>query len=120
MKGYPLTLILVLGALLCHGLSPVGLNPISPAQLTKNKTTIYEFQFLLSQSVTSKATIDIGFPAEFNYTALAAQLSCMYRTNTTSWQYYPCSLVKYVIRLTKQNCGHRGWFATGRDHLCSR
>jgi hypothetical protein len=100
MKGNSLVTILLLGASLCYGLTPVGLNPISPAQLTKGKVTTYEFQFLLSQSVTTKATIDIGFPAEFNYTALAARLSCMYRTNTTSWSYYSCSLVKYTSKFT--------------------
>lgn len=99
MKSYPFTIVIVLGAMLCHSLSPVGLNPISPAQLTKGKSTTYEFSFLSSQSVPTKATIDIGFPAEFNYTTLASQLSCMYRTNLTTWQYYPCSLIKYIFEV---------------------
>ena len=53
-----LMLLLVLGGCL----SPVGINPISPAQLTKGRSTLYEFSFLLDRNVTLSATVDIGFP----------------------------------------------------------
>ncbi len=43
----------------CFGLSPIGINPISPAHLTKGKITIYEFSFLVSEVVTNFATIDV-------------------------------------------------------------
>jgi hypothetical protein len=94
MKSTLLLIVLSVAILVCRCLSPVGLNPISPAQLTKGKTTLYEFSFLLDQSVSTMATINIGFPAEFNYTILASQLVCYYRTNDTSWITYSCYLQK--------------------------
>lgn len=95
MKLVCLALTVALLATAGRCLLPVGLNPISPAQLTKGWTTLYEFSFVLDRNVSQAATVDIGFPAEFNYTVLASQLTCYYRTNLTSWAIYPCSLIRY-------------------------
>lgn len=94
-------------AMLVSGLMPVGLNPISPAHLTKGKSTLYEFSFVLDRNVSQPATVDIGFPAEYNYTVLASQLTCYYRTNLTSWAIKPCSLIKYKSNAIGQQEGSR-------------
>lgn len=85
--------VLVLGVLLAAGLAltPIGLDPIKPYQLSKGKLTTYQFSYIPASEILSNAVLRISFPSEFDYAEIATNLSCMARTDSTGWAAVPCT-----------------------------
>jgi hypothetical protein len=75
---------------LALSITGVGLNPIRPAQLNKGQTTKYMFYINPETSIAANAQIQITFPAEFDKTAIAAQLTCLASTPSYTWKSVPC------------------------------
>ena len=80
-------------------LTPIGLNAIVPYQLSKGKTTTYQFSYIPASEILQNAVLRINFPSEFDYAVIAANLNCMARTDNTSWVSVPCRFSKYHLRL---------------------
>lgn len=80
-------------------LTPIGLNPIVPYQLSKGKVTTYQFFYIPASEILQNAVLRISFPSEFNYAVIAANLNCMARTDSTSWATVPCIFSKYLVHL---------------------
>jgi hypothetical protein len=76
-------------------LTPIGLDPIKPYQLSKGKLTTYQFSYIPASAVLSDAVLRITFPSEFDYAVIASNLSCMSRTDNTSWSTVPCTFTSY-------------------------
>ena len=92
-----LLLVLLLGA---HALDGVGLNPIRPYQLNKGQKTKYLFSIQTQEQITTKAKISVKFPAEFDQSAVAANLACMARSDSYAWKTVPCRYTKGAVVLT--------------------
>lgn len=76
---------------LAVAITGVGLNPIRPLQLNKGLSTKYMFYINPETSIAAGAQVQITFPAEFDSTAIASQLSCQASTASYSWITVPCS-----------------------------
>ena len=91
-RATALTLMVLVSLTLA--LTPIGLNPIVPYQLSKGKVTTYQFSYIPSSEINQNAVLRITFPSEFDYAVIASNLNCMARTDSTSWASVPCSFSK--------------------------
>ena len=67
-----LVFVLVIGLVSC--LTPIGLDPIQPYQLSKGQITTYQFSYIPSSEILKNAALRVTFPKEFDYAEVAARL----------------------------------------------
>lgn len=82
---------------LASTITGVGLNPIRPLQMNKGLSTKYMFYIDPETQISSGGQVRIVFPAEFDKTALASQLSCMASSPSNGWRTVPCLFQKYIF-----------------------
>lgn len=55
-----LAVVVTMGIVTC--LTPIGLNPIQPYQLSKGQITTYQFSYIPSSEILKNAALRVTFP----------------------------------------------------------
>ena len=87
-------LLFCLLGILASSLQGIGINPIKPYHLNKGKTTKYLFSIQTQEEINSKAKIKVKFPAEFDQSEVASNLTCMAKSDSYSWKSVLCAYLK--------------------------